>query len=60
MKQLNLYEKKDSLPSVLSGGQKRRTCLAMALVGDSNVSFLLNIFLNLIENIIINKFYFRY
>ncbi|XP_058807192.1 ATP-binding cassette sub-family A member 7-like isoform X2 [Phymastichus coffea] len=35
-----LTEKKDCLPNQLSGGQKRRVCLGMALVGDSNTLIL--------------------
>jgi len=34
---LKLSEKKDFLPSKLSGGQQRRLCLGMALIGDANV-----------------------
>lgn len=36
---LKLVEKKDFLPSKLSGGQQRRLCLGMALIGDASVSF---------------------
>lgn len=35
---LKLSEKKDFLPSKLSGGQQRRLCLGMALIGDAKVS----------------------
>jgi len=35
---LKLSEKKDFLPSKLSGGQQRRLCLGMALIGDASVS----------------------
>lgn len=40
---LKLFEKKDFLPSKLSGGQQRRLCLGMALIGDASVSFDINI-----------------
>ncbi|KAK9310741.1 hypothetical protein QLX08_000052 [Tetragonisca angustula] len=33
---LKLREKRDVLPSTLSGGQKRRLCLGMALIGDAS------------------------
>ncbi|XP_011706268.1 PREDICTED: ATP-binding cassette sub-family A member 10-like, partial [Wasmannia auropunctata] len=33
---LKLSEKKDFLPSKLSGGQQRRLCLGMALIGDAS------------------------
>lgn len=34
---LNLSAKRNSLPAQLSGGQKRRVCLGMALIGNANV-----------------------
>lgn len=34
---LKLSDKKDFLPSKLSGGQQRRLCLGMALIGNANV-----------------------
>ncbi|KZC13655.1 PREDICTED: ATP-binding cassette sub-family A member 1-like [Dufourea novaeangliae] len=37
---LNLIEKRNALPNTLSGGQKRRLCLGMALVGDANIIIL--------------------
>lgn len=40
---LKLFEKKDFLPSKLSGGQQRRLCLGMALIGDASVSFNIDI-----------------
>lgn len=40
---LKLSEKKDFIPSKLSGGQQRRLCLGMALIGDASVSFDINI-----------------
>lgn len=40
---LKLSEKKDFLPSKLSGGQQRRLCLGMALIGDAGVSFKIDI-----------------
>lgn len=36
---LKLSEKKDFLPSKLSGGQQRRLCLGMALIGNASVNF---------------------
>lgn len=38
LSKLKLSEKKDFLPSKLSGGQQRRLCLGMALIGDASVS----------------------
>ncbi|MCK5132629.1 MAG: ABC transporter ATP-binding protein [Candidatus Sabulitectum sp.] len=40
LKQLNLWEKKDSFYSALSGGQKKRFFVAMALIGDPEIVFL--------------------
>nr|XP_034183985.1 retinal-specific phospholipid-transporting ATPase ABCA4-like [Osmia lignaria] len=37
---LKLNEKRNVLPSTLSGGQKRRLCLGMALVGDASIIIL--------------------
>ncbi|XP_018306221.1 ATP-binding cassette sub-family A member 1 [Mycetomoellerius zeteki] len=37
---LKLSEKKDFLPSKLSGGQQRRLCLGMALIGDAKIIIL--------------------
>ncbi|XP_012054736.1 PREDICTED: ATP-binding cassette sub-family A member 1 [Atta cephalotes] len=37
---LKLSEKKDFLPSKLSGGQQRRLCLGMALIGDASIIIL--------------------
>ncbi|KAF7990337.1 hypothetical protein HCN44_000142 [Aphidius gifuensis] len=34
---VNLQDKKNCIPDQLSGGQKRRLCLAMAVIGDANV-----------------------
>ncbi|XP_008203624.1 retinal-specific phospholipid-transporting ATPase ABCA4-like [Nasonia vitripennis] len=34
LEKLKLYDKRNVLPKTLSGGQKRRVCLGMALVGD--------------------------
>jgi len=36
---LKLSEKKNVLPSKLSGGQQRRLCLGMALIGNASVCF---------------------
>lgn len=43
LRKLKLSEKKDFLPSKLSGGQQRRLCLGMALIGDASVSFNIDI-----------------
>ncbi|XP_008205027.1 phospholipid-transporting ATPase ABCA1 [Nasonia vitripennis] len=40
MQKLKLFEKRNALPKELSGGQKRRVCLGMALVGDPNTVIL--------------------
>lgn len=40
LRQLNLSKKSNVMPDKLSGGQKRRLCLAMALIGNSSVSFI--------------------
>ncbi|KAJ8686330.1 hypothetical protein QAD02_022124 [Eretmocerus hayati] len=40
LEKLNLMEKQDALPHELSGGQKRRVCLGMALVGDASTIIL--------------------
>ncbi|EFN83263.1 ATP-binding cassette sub-family A member 3 [Harpegnathos saltator] len=40
LSKLNLSEKRDFLPSKLSGGQQRRLCLGMALIGDANILIL--------------------
>ncbi|XP_012538072.1 phospholipid-transporting ATPase ABCA1 [Monomorium pharaonis] len=40
LSKLKLSEKKDFLPSKLSGGQQRRLCLGMALIGDANIIIL--------------------
>ena len=40
LQKLKLFEKRNSLPKQLSGGQKRRLCLGMALIGDSSVCFI--------------------
>jgi len=40
LKQLNLWERKDSFYSELSGGQKKRLFVAMALIGDPEIVFL--------------------
>ncbi|KOC60391.1 ABC transporter A family member 6 [Habropoda laboriosa] len=37
---LKLNEKRNVLPSTLSGGQKRRLCLGMALIGDASIIIL--------------------
>lgn len=37
---LKLHEKRNVLPNKLSGGQKRRLCLGMALVGDADIIIL--------------------
>lgn len=38
LSKLKLSEKRNFLPSKLSGGQQRRLCLGMALIGDASVS----------------------
>ncbi|XP_025602069.2 phospholipid-transporting ATPase ABCA1-like [Athalia rosae] len=38
--QLKMSEKRDDLPKSISGGQKRRLCLGMALVGNASTLFL--------------------
>lgn len=38
LNKLGLTPKKNCLQSTLSGGQKRRACLAMALISDASVS----------------------
>lgn len=43
LSKFKLQEKKDSLPNQLSGGQKRRVCLGMSLVGDSSVSTIITV-----------------
>ena len=40
LRQLNLWEKKDGFYSTLSGGQKKRLFVAMALIGDPEIVFL--------------------
>ncbi|KAF7992262.1 hypothetical protein HCN44_001587 [Aphidius gifuensis] len=40
LSKVNLSDKKYALPDQLSGGQKRRLCLAMAVIGDANVLIL--------------------
>ncbi|TGZ53371.1 phospholipid-transporting ATPase ABCA3 [Temnothorax longispinosus] len=40
LSKLKLSEKKDFLPSKLSGGQQRRLCLGMALIGDASIIIL--------------------
>lgn len=45
---LKLFEKQDFLPSKLSGGQQRRLCLGMALIGDASVSFDIDIIMHTI------------
>lgn len=37
---IDLYDKKDSIASTLSGGQKRKLCIALALVGNSKLVLL--------------------
>ena len=39
LQDLKLFEDRNSLPSDLSGDQKRRLCLGMALIGGANVIF---------------------
>ncbi|XP_050474315.1 phospholipid-transporting ATPase ABCA1-like [Bombus huntii] len=40
LEKFKLHEKRDVLPSTLSGGQKRRLCLGMALIGDASTIIL--------------------
>ncbi|CAK9811271.1 Phospholipid-transporting ATPase ABCA3 [Anthophora quadrimaculata] len=40
LNKLKLKDKRNVLPSTLSGGQKRRLCLGMALVGDASIIIL--------------------
>ncbi|XP_015109409.1 retinal-specific ATP-binding cassette transporter [Diachasma alloeum] len=40
LNKVNLTEKRNVIPKQLSGGQKRRLCLAMAVIGDGNVVIL--------------------
>lgn len=40
LKDIDLWEKKDNIASELSGGQKRKLCVAMAFIGGSNVILL--------------------
>ena len=40
VKKLGLEEKSNSLCSTLSGGQKRKLCIALALIGNSNIILL--------------------
>ncbi|XP_011306963.1 retinal-specific ATP-binding cassette transporter [Fopius arisanus] len=40
LEKVNLTEKRNFTPKQLSGGQKRRLCLAMAVIGDGNVLIL--------------------
>ncbi|KAG7200279.1 hypothetical protein KM043_017746 [Ampulex compressa] len=40
LNKLKLYEKRNVLPDKLSGGQKRRLCLGMALIGDASTIIL--------------------
>ncbi|XP_044010225.1 phospholipid-transporting ATPase ABCA3-like [Aphidius gifuensis] len=37
LSKVNLQDKKNCIPDNLSGGQKRRLCLALAVIGDANV-----------------------
>lgn len=41
---LKLQPKRDVVPAKLSGGQKRRVCLGMAIIGDASVNLLLLLF----------------
>lgn len=38
LRQLNMYENRNKLAKALSGGMKRKLCLAMAVVGNAKVS----------------------
>uniref|UniRef100_A0A6V7M8L4 ABC transporter domain-containing protein n=1 Tax=Bracon brevicornis TaxID=1563983 RepID=A0A6V7M8L4_9HYME len=40
LSKVNLSDKRNTIPKELSGGQKRRLCLAMAIIGDANVLIL--------------------
>ncbi|KAK0158992.1 hypothetical protein PV328_009925 [Microctonus aethiopoides] len=40
LEKVNLTDKKNVFPSQLSGGQKRRLCLALAIIGDAKVLIL--------------------
>ncbi|XP_058807246.1 phospholipid-transporting ATPase ABCA1-like isoform X2 [Phymastichus coffea] len=40
LQKLNLFDKRNTLPHELSGGQKRRVCLGMAVIGDSSTLIL--------------------
>ena len=40
MEEVCLADKKDTLARDLSGGQRRKLCLAMALIGDPKILFL--------------------
>ena len=40
IKKIDLYQKKDALCSTLSGGQKRKLCIALALIGGSKIILL--------------------
>ena len=44
LQKLKLFNKRNALPKQLSGGQKRRVCLGMAVIGDSSVSLIYLIF----------------
>jgi ABC-type methionine transport system ATPase subunit len=39
LRQTELYNQKNTLAKNLSGGQKRKLCVAIALIGDPQVSF---------------------
>ncbi|XP_043460752.1 phospholipid-transporting ATPase ABCA1-like [Leptopilina heterotoma] len=40
LQRLNIYEKMKEFPSKLSGGQKRRVCLGISLIGDASILIL--------------------
>ncbi|XP_008203603.1 phospholipid-transporting ATPase ABCA1 isoform X2 [Nasonia vitripennis] len=40
LKKLKLFDKRNAMPHQLSGGQKRRVCLGMAVIGDSSTLIL--------------------
>jgi ATP-binding cassette subfamily A (ABC1) protein 3 len=40
LKSLNLFEKKNALSKNLSGGQKRKLCVAIAFIGGSEIVIL--------------------